>query len=158
MQNVKRLISVAIIFTLFMLIILCVATKSARAWIDSQGNLVEKSKKGICTIECINNTNHVYTFVINWIDHPFLDQTLYQPWSIAMGEVGPSESWKLKDYDYLPGLYEIKCYPTAHAALNNPKLRASKGFIIKPHMSKVTATASIIKDKLEILLTYGYST
>jgi len=145
MQNVKRLISVAIIFTLFMLIILYMATKAVKA-----------TEKGICTIECINNTNYTYTFNIEWIDHPYKRQTRGKPWSIAMGEINPNKSWKLTEYGYLPGLYKVECYPTAYAPLNNPNMRASTELIIKPYVSKITITTLIIEDKLELFLIYGY--
>jgi len=159
MQNVKRLISMAAILTLFMLIVLCVATKSARSWIDtpSQAPIEKDTKKGICTIKCINNTKHLLTFQIEWIDHPFLHQTRGAPWSLAMGEINPGESWKLTEYGYLPGWYRVTCYPTRVPPFSLlHKLRASEKFTIKPYVSKVTITTLIIEDKLEIFLIYGH--
>jgi len=143
MQNVKRLITMAVIFVLLMLIIVCIAAKSARS-----------AEKGICTIECINNTNLIYIFRIDWINHPYKHLTRGKPWLIALGEVNPGESWKLR---YLPGLYKVGCYlarvPPSSKLYRQPK---SGKFAIKPYVSKVTITILIIEDELEMFLIYGY--
>lgn len=132
MQDIKRHIVMAVIFVLFMLIMVCVATKSVKGKIN-------KIYEHGCDIKFVNNTDQAYIFWMSWIDHPFLKQTKGKPWIRTIAEMKPKESW-LIDSKQSAGLYTVTC----RERWKPDAKTITKRFTIRPETIKIVITIVMV--------------
>lgn len=151
MDKLTRLISIAVIFTLFMLAILCIATRSAKAWIDLP-SLTTETIENECIIEFANNTNRTYILWLKWIDHPHLNQTKGKPWVIVCAEMKPKELFNAGT-NREPGLYTITIQEQ-HKSNLTPITRR---FTIMPETKKVVIAVVILSPMQIPIITLDFT-